>query len=276
MIKISGNSNYKVSIVKADKIYIIKESFTKEDTPRLQKQIEKQERFYESNKYNIKTAKIITKTNTRYTMEYINSYDMINYLNTVDINSIKTMINNIVKLVDTFIKESDMIIIEKSIIFNKLKSINGNLKRYHKNSIVMKSIEYLHENIDIFENEIPVGTCHGDLTLSNMLVDYNNKLYLIDFLDDFMNTPLFDIIKLRQDFKYKYILHLYTGRYDKIRIEQLFNHFDELITIEFKQYNLYFTYLDIMNFLRILQYSKNNDLDCYLFKQLDNMLNFKI
>ena len=43
MIKISGNSNYKVSIVKKDKLYIIKESFTKEDTLRLQKQIEKQE-----------------------------------------------------------------------------------------------------------------------------------------------------------------------------------------------------------------------------------------
>lgn len=272
MIKISGNSNYKVSIVKTDKIYIIKESFTKEDTTRLLKQIEKQERFYESNKYNIKTAKIITKTNTRYTMEYINSYDMINYLNTVDINSIKTMINNIVKLVNTFIKESDMIIIEKSTIFNKLNTINGNLKRYHKNSIVMKSIEYLHENIDIFENEIPVGTCHGDLTLSNMLVDYNNKLYLIDFLDDFMNTPLFDIIKLRQDFKYKYVLQLYTGNYDKIRIEQLFYYFDGLIVSEFKQYSLYFKYLDIMNFLRILQYSKNNDLDAYLLKQLVKIL----
>ena len=45
MIKISGNSNYKVSIVKKDKLYIIKESFTNEDTLRLKKQIEKQERF---------------------------------------------------------------------------------------------------------------------------------------------------------------------------------------------------------------------------------------
>ena len=55
MIKISGNSNYKVSVVKTDKLYIIKEGFTKEDTLRLQKQIEKQERFSESNKYTIKT-----------------------------------------------------------------------------------------------------------------------------------------------------------------------------------------------------------------------------
>lgn len=271
MIKISGNSNYRVSVVKTDKLYIIKEGFTKEDILRLQKQIEKQERFYES-KYNIKTAKIINKDNTRYTMEYIKSYDMIKYLNIIDINSIKTMINNIINLVKYFIKDSDMIIIEKSLIINKLNSINENLQRYHKNSIVMKSIEYLYENIDIFENEIPVGTCHGDLTLSNMLVDYNHKLYLIDFLDDFMDTPLFDIIKLRQDFKYKYVLQLYTGNYDNIRIEQLFNHFDRLIVSEFKQYSIYFKYLDIMNFLRILQYSKNNDLESYLLKQLVKIL----
>jgi len=272
MIKISGNSNYKVSVVKTDKLYIIKEGFTKEDTLRLQKQIEKQERFSESNKYTIKTAKIINKDNTRYTMEYIKSYDMINYLNTVEFNSIKNMINNIVKLVNTFIKESDMIIIEKSLIINKLNSINENLQRYHKNSIVIECINYLYENINIFEKEIPIGACHGDLTLSNMLVDYNHNLYLIDFLDDFMNTPLFDIIKLRQDFKYKYVLQLYTGNYDKIRIEQLFNYFDKLISNEFKQYSCYFKYLDIMNYLRILQYSKNKDLESYLLKQLVRIL----
>ena len=271
MIKISGNSNYKVYVVKKDKLYIIKESKTNVDTTRLKKQIEKQKRFYESNKYNIKTAKIINKDNTRYTMEYIKSYDMINYLNTVDINSIKNIINNLINLVKSFIKDSDKIIIDKSLVINKLNSINEHLQRYHKNSIVMKSINYLYENIDIFENEIPIGTCHGDLTLSNMLVDYNHKLYLIDFLDDFMNTPLFDIIKLRQDFKYKYVLQLYTGNYDKIRIELLFDHFDKLISNEFEQFSTYFKYLDIMNFLRILQYSKNNDLDNYLLKQLENI-----
>lgn len=268
MIKISGNSNYKVSVVKKDKLYIIKESLTNVDITRLKKQIEKQERFYESNKYNVKTAKITNKDNTKYTMEYIKSYDMINYLNTIDINSIKNIINNIINLVNSFIKDSDKKIIEKSLVINKLNSINENLQRYHKNSIVMKSINYLYENIDIFENEIPIGTCHGDLTLSNMLVDYNHKLYLIDFLDDFMNTPLFDIIKLRQDFKYKYVLQIYTGNYDKIRIELLFDHFDKLISNEFEQYSTYFKYLDIMNFLRILQYSKNNDLENYLLKQL--------
>jgi thiamine kinase-like enzyme len=176
MIKISGNSNYKVSVVKTDKLYIIKEGFTKEDTLRLQKQIEKQERFSESNKYTIKTAKIINKDNTRYTMEYIKSYDMINYLNTVEFNSIKNMINNIVKLVNTFIKESDMIIIEKSLIINKLNSINENLQRYHKNSIVIECINYLYENINIFEKEIPIGACHGDLTLSNMIITKKKSL----------------------------------------------------------------------------------------------------
>ena len=45
---------------------------------------------------------------------------------------------------------------------------------------------------------IPVGTCHGDLTFSNILFNGNNY-YLIDFLDSFIESPLLDIVKLRQD-----------------------------------------------------------------------------
>ena len=105
-----------------------------------------------------------------------------------------------------------------------------------------------------------------------MLIDYNQDLYLIDFLDDFINTPIFDIIKLRQDLKYKYILEIYKGTYDKIKIEQIFKHFDGLITNAYERYNLYFKYFDIMNFLRILQYSKNSNLDNYLLKTIYNIL----
>jgi thiamine kinase-like enzyme len=271
MIKIIGNSNYKTSVIKKDKLYILKESFTNNDSERLKKQIIKQETIQGSN-YNIKTPKIITKEKSRYMMEYVKSYDMINYMNIIDIHSLKSMMNNIIKLVNTFIKDSQMIVIDRLIVTNKIDSIKLNLQRFHKNSIVIHSLDYLRENISILENTIPVGICHGDLTLSNMLIDYNHELYLIDFLDDFINTPIFDIIKLRQDIKYKYVLEIYKGTYDKIKIEQIFKYFDKLITNEYAKYELYFKYFDIMNFLRILQYSKNSNLDNYLLKTIHNIL----
>ena len=41
-----------------------------------------------------------------------------------------------------------------------------------------------------------MGFCHGDLTFSNMIL--SDKILLIDFLDDFINSPIQDICKLLQ------------------------------------------------------------------------------
>ncbi len=147
------------------------------------------------------------------------------------------------------------------------------LNNYSNNKIIQKGIFYLYENINIFNhNKIPIGVCHGDMTLSNMLIDYNHYLYLIDFLDDFLNSPIMDIIKIRQDIKYHYILQLYDGKYDKIRIKIIFNYMEQVINETFNEYEMFFKYLDIMNFLRILQYSKNEKMDQYIIHTIKTIL----
>jgi serine/threonine protein kinase len=45
---------------------------------------------------------------------------------------------------------------------------------------------------------IPVGSCHGDLTFENILIKDNN-IYVIDFLDSFVESSLIDQSKLMQD-----------------------------------------------------------------------------
>lgn len=49
---------------------------------------------------------------------------------------------------------------------------------------------------------IPIGPCHGDLTLSNIIYKPSHGIILIDFLDTFLETPLQDVAKLKQDFCY--------------------------------------------------------------------------
>ena len=48
----------------------------------------------------------------------------------------------------------------------------------------------------------PIGSCHGDLTLNNIILDPSSGVTLIDFLDTYLETPLQDVAKLKQDFIY--------------------------------------------------------------------------
>jgi|GEM_PF-3473676 len=50
--------------------------------------------------------------------------------------------------------------------------------------------------------ELPLGMCHGDLTLSNLKVTEDNQLTLFDFLSCDINSPLQDAAKLIQDFDF--------------------------------------------------------------------------
>jgi hypothetical protein len=58
--------------------------------------------------------------------------------------------------------------------------------------------------VDSYPSELlfPMGHCHGDLTLSNVILDPLSGITLIDFLDTFLETPLQDVAKLKQDYIY--------------------------------------------------------------------------
>lgn len=50
---------------------------------------------------------------------------------------------------------------------------------------------------------LPIGYCHGDLTLSNIITSHG-EFYLIDFLEDWIPSPAFDMCKILQDCLYKW------------------------------------------------------------------------
>lgn len=66
----------------------------------------------------------------------------------------------------------------------------------------MKMIESIKSEI-IF----PLGPCHGDLTLSNVILSSTGSVKLIDFLDSYIESPLQDVAKIRQEFD-----HLWSFR----------------------------------------------------------------
>jgi hypothetical protein len=59
---------------------------------------------------------------------------------------------------------------------------------------------------------VPVGDCHGDLTLSNVILSHSKGLLLIDFLTTFLDSPLQDLAKLRQELIYGWSFRKLDGQ----------------------------------------------------------------
>ena len=122
--------------------------------------------------------------------------------------------------------------------------------------------------------DLPMGICHGDLTFSNILFNGNNY-YLIDFLDSFIESPLLDIVKIRQDSAHLWSQLMYTNHYDKLRLKIVCEKMDIEIDQYFSKYEWYRQYyviFQIMNFLRILQYAKEEKVITYLKESLSKII----
>ena len=123
--------------------------------------------------------------------------------------------------------------------------------------------------------QIPVGKCHGDLTFSNILFT-SNKFYFIDYLDSFIETPIQDIVKLRQDTLYFWSTQMYSKRYDKIRLKIIFKYIDDKINKYFstnEYYYVNYNILQLMNILRILPYVKKESVRDFLYNIIEELLN---
>ena len=98
------------------------------------------------------------------------------------------------------------------------------------------------------------------------------KLYLIDFLDSFIETPLFDIIKIRQDTCFNWTINMCDFPFDKNKTILTFNFIDDKINKYFNKYDWYvktYKYFQILNILRIIQYCKNNKIRDMLISYLE-------
>lgn len=151
------------------------------------------------------------------------------------------------------------------------------LKKYEET----KSKIFINHDIDInFLNEffydiedrlhIPLGYCHGDLTFSNILFD-GSDMVLVDFLDTFLETPLQDVVKLRQDTKYYWSLRMVEKVQDVVKIKQSLKYVDEIIDNVFSKeeyYMKYYKHFQSLNLLRIIPYSKDREIVDKLMKEV--------
>jgi tRNA A-37 threonylcarbamoyl transferase component Bud32 len=106
--------------------------------------------------------------------------------------------------------------------------------------------------------DLPTGFCHGDLTLSNAVFS-NGHIWLLDFLDSFIESPLIDIVKLRQDTRFFWSLFVDRAleAHQRGRLRQSLQYMDRRLDLFFSGMPLFgewYGFLEALNLLRILPY----------------------
>ena len=156
------------------------------------------------------------------------------------------------------------------IVISKYESVKNNIR-------VQKNIDVSYLD-DIFYSldktiTIPAGYCHGDLTLSNLLFD-GDEIVLLDFLDTYLDSPIQDIVKLRQDTKYHWSIRMLDYEFDSLKMIQCLNYIDEKIDYEFSKkeyYVRYYKIFQILNLLRIVPYCREQKNVNYLINEVDKL-----
>ena len=224
---------------------------------RLTHQIRKQMEFDDNNiDPNIITPKVY---NIYYEHKYVEMEYMHNAINFIDFMKEKNVnLSTIKSILTRYIKHC----ISNSIMINMFDEF---LHKY--TSVIEKcqrlvNITHLTDITNKFEKHLllckktimlPHSYCHGDLSLSNILIQ-NDKLIFIDFLDNFVSTIMQDIVKIQQDTKHHIIVHINNCN-DQNVIQNL-NKLDQIIHESFKNYEFYKYYniYQALNLLRIIPY----------------------
>lgn len=289
-LKVKGHSGCQIKIVNdGNNLFIYKSTEDISYVDRLRKQAEKQlnagKKIYQHIRvpeiYSIDGNKKLGKLTVK--MEYVFNQNFVDYFEDAGFEQISYFIRALKIFINSEIESSPVKEVSTSLLIDKFNDI------YHKvsaNTLLNDDddIKYImqrsHECFRVLPSKItiPVGCCHGDLTLSNILFNGNNY-YLIDFLDSFIESPIMDLVKIRQDTCYGWSQLMYKQKFDQIRLNIIQKKIDKAIndyyTIGEGKNDWYVTYykeFQIMNFLRILQYAKEQKVVDYLKIVLKSML----
>lgn len=281
-LEVKGHSGCQIDVVREDgKLFIYKSTFDKGYLDRLCLQGKKQQAAAEIGLQHIRVPQIFDihrdDASVSIKMEYVYSKSFVGYFEYAGFEQISYFIEALCLFLEYEVTNSTMQMVSSDILREKFADV----KKKTINNAALKGDE---DVLDILERSsvhfdaakdmmLPVGKCHGDLTFSNILFNGNNY-YLIDFLDSFVESPLLDIVKIRQDSAYLWSQLMYSGDCDSIRLKIVADKIDQEIIRFASQYEWFSHYklFQLMNFLRILQYAKEPKVIDYLKNVLNQLL----
>lgn len=248
--KLSGHSGCSVYLCENNnKNFIRKVSGNVSYNSRLKLQCNKQKE-YKSNVFY--TPKVLNEGNENnlffYDMEYIQGIVLSQALCTLKVEEIFSVFNKLL---------SELINCELTYSENTISVMKNKINGLYRKLDAMKYNKYFSYLLDYDWTFLPVSSCHGNLTLENIIYDHN-RLVLIDFLDSFIESPYIDLAKLLQDLECHWA---YRNNRDFKDYEFRLNLAKEIVLERLSDSNdgrnkIHLIYsLLLLNLLRILPYS---------------------
>ncbi|MDE5635898.1 MAG: phosphotransferase [Muribaculaceae bacterium] len=283
-IEVKGHSGCQIDVVReGNDLYVYKSSRDPKYLDRLVSQAEKQRLASLPELQHIRVPRVhaIDRTDDMVSvkMDYVYSRNFVEFFEQAGFEQVTYLVEALIMYLEREIRESPLTTVSREVVAGKFADVK---KKTLDNYILSQDPEIqalLDRSQAVFDSLtdmlIPVGTCHGDLTFSNILFNGNNY-YLIDFLDSFIESPLLDIVKIRQDTAWLWSQLMYVNPCDTIRLRIAFGkidrELDSYFAARYEWYGRYYRPLQLMNFLRILQYAHEPKVIDYLKHAINEQL----
>lgn len=250
-----GNSGCKLEILPGNPMCIKKTALSDAYMGRLKNQRIKQQKFLYPMK-SIRVPMIFSFDYCSFTMEHLPMLDAIEFFERAEFETIQTRINILFDFIRWEIGNSALAEVSAQLFLDKLSTIKAQV------SIgIWKDYYFKYE--EIFKTNLPekmlilLGSCHGDLTFSNIMFSMReNQIGLIDFLDNFLDSPLTDIAKLLQDARFHWSSYKFPFPHDRGKIHIINSYVQTWVEKEFIEEisSLQFWVIQMMNYFRIIPY----------------------
>ena len=203
-IKENSNSNDDINLEKDGQDFVIKKTWV--DPIKGFESIKKQIKFGE-----IRLNSLIVRSPTVFYTQKLSDQRFVAKMEYIDGFSGAEIVKNGSRKISLSLKEALSTVINKNIENSNVEKITAKVFMSKIDQIIKNNLDDNFNEMLIFlknkfysQNiiELPVGPCHGDLTLSNIIVSPTGSLNLIDFLPTFIESPIWDIVKIYQDLKY--------------------------------------------------------------------------
>ena len=259
-LSIRGNSGCVVSVVETPRGAVVVKSAAGLQSDRLRLQIDKQRAARRSNTLSyVRVPAVLDETTDgdayAATMEYVYFQSAPEFFNRASITDIGRVAEHVVGFVQGELQRSTTTRVPIDPVVTKLATIEASLaptprwQQYRPHVLRLRA-----RALDFGAMDLPIGACHGDLTMSNiMIASDSSAIALIDFLDSFIESPLIDLAKLRQDTRFHWSALMTESAVDRLRYGQVMGALDELLQEPFAGLDWHANYLGFMTELTLLR-----------------------